>query len=551
VPKRISTVPMSDFQGGLNLNADPFQLNNNETSDCLNVDFDPLGGFVQRDAAVRINSTQLASAVPSMWGFYTPSGSTRQVIAQQGQSIAYSNDDGVTFTAVGTGSAPWSTAFTGSMRAATFRNPQSLGTSVSYIQRAGNAAPIRWDGTTGTALSDPSTAGWSETIGTRTHGKMPKAKFITAHRSFIFVANTTETIGGSETNQSSRIRWSHEQFPEDWRSDDYIDVESGAGDAITGIASWRDGLLVFTNNAVFLIRGFGQTTFEVVNLSRTIGAVSQDAVAVCENGVFFFSWPEGVYFYDGSRIQDMFYNLRPMLEDGTVDRTKRSMATLSWLKQRLYLSLPTDATYSGNTETYVYDPALNARNKQGGWTRYQFNGRGLGVGFEYTPPSYDSKWIVLSYAEGRRRMIALHQDADQDNLTGTAIPVITRYRTSWVDLGNPALVKSWRRPVFVMRRDVDYQLSCTGFRDYDYTNVGGTFFLTSSTGNGTDLVWDVGLWNVGSWVYGEGLPQGIERGSRLGRATAVSLQIAGPTTTSVRWGINSITWKYIPKRVRS
>jgi hypothetical protein len=481
-----------------------------------------------------------------MWGFYTPNGNTRQVIVQQGQSIAYSTNDGSTFTAVGT-SAPWNVSVTGIMRAATFRNPQSLGTAVSYIQRAGGQTAIRWDGTTGVALTDPAPSGWSETIGTRTHGKMPPAKFIAAHRDFIFVANTTE----NGVNQANRVRFSHQGFPEDWRSDDYIDIESGSGDAITGIASWREGLLVFKNNAVFLIRGYDADTFDVVNVSKTIGAVSQDAVAVCEDGVFFFSWPEGVYFYDGSGVRDVFTNLRPMVEDGTIDRSQRDKITLAWLKQRLHVSVPSDALVVGNTETYVYDPALRSRNKAGGWTRYQFGGYGLGAGLEHSPPSYDSKWLAVWYGDSRTRIVELHTSGDEDNFTGTTTSIVTRYSTPWVDLGNPALVKSWRRPVFVFRRDVDYQLSCTSYRDYDYTNVGSTFFLTSDTGAGTALVWDVGDWDEGTWVLGDGLPQGIERGSRLGRATAVSLKIAGPTTASVKWGINSITWKYIPKRVRS
>lgn len=545
MPQRISTVPMSDFQGGLNLNADPFQLGKNETSDCLNVDFDPLGGFVQRDAAVRTNASALASAVTSMWGFYTPSGSTRQIIVQQGQTISYSTDDAATFTSAGT-SAPWNVSFTGIMRAATFRNPQSLGTAVSYIQRAGAQAPIRWDGTTATALTDPAPSSWSEIIGARTHGKMPFGKFVAAHRNFVFVANTVE----NGVAQANRVRWSHEGFPEDWRSDDYIDIESGAGDAITGIASWREGLLVFKNNAVFLIRGYDADTFDVVNVSKTIGAVSQDAIAVCENGVYFFSWPEGVYFYNGSGLVDIFGDLRPMVEDGTVVRAHRDKITLAWLKQRLYVSVPTDSDIAGNTESYVYDPALKNRGKTGGWTRYQFNGYGLGVGLEHSPPSYDSKWLAV-WHNGRTRILELHASGDQDNPAGTNVPIITRYSTPWVDLGNPALVKSWRRPVFVFRRDLDYTLTCTGYRDYDYTNVGPTFTLTSDQGNGTVLVWDVGQWDQETWDLGEGLPQGIGRGSRLGRATAVSMKIAGPTDASVKWGVNSITWKYIPKRVRS
>jgi hypothetical protein len=556
MPQRISTQPMSDFQGGLNLNADPFQLGPNETASCLNVDFDPLGGFARRDGTARLNSTALTSTIKNMWGHYTPNGSTRQLICQQGQSIAYSTNDGTAFTQVGTGSAPWSTAYTGTMQGASFRDPTSLGNVVCYITRGGTAVPIRWNGSTGTALTDPSvTPSWSETIGTRTNGRMPKAEFILTHRDFVWVANTYETSGGSEKNHPNRVRWSHEGFPEDWRSSDYIDIESGAGDSITGIASWRDGLLVFKSNSVFLIRGYDADTFEVVNLSRSIGAVSQQAIAVTEAGVYFFSWPEGVYFYDGTGIHDVFQPMRPIVEDGTVDRTQRATITMGWLKQRLWVSLPCDVGITGNTDVYVLDPALRSRNKQGGWTHYQFGdvslGAGLGVMLDYAPPATDPKWLTCSYSQGRTKIIALHQTGDTDNLTGTGEPILTEYTTPWVDVGNPAVVKSWRRPVFVYRKDEDYQLTCTTYRDYDNTNVGGTFYLNSTTNSGTALVWDVGKWDEKQWALGVGLPQGITRGSRLGRATAVALKIVGPTTTTVKWGVNSITWKYIPKRVRS
>lgn len=553
MPKRILTAAMNDFQGGLNLNADPFQLGKNATADCLNVDFDPLGGFAQRDAAVRINTTGLTSKPKSMWGYYTPDGSTRYAMVQQGNSVAYGT--GGNFTQAGAG-APFDVTTTGVMHGATFRNPQSLLSAVTaanvYIQRNAEQRAVRWDGSTFSALVDPavSPVSWSPTIGTQTYGRMPKAKFITAHRNYVFVAHVTEDT----KVHSSRIRWSHNGQPEDWRVQDYIDIEPAAGDAITGIASWNDRLLIFKNNAVFMLLGYDQDTFEVVNVSRTVGAVSQEAIAVCENGVFFFSWPEGVYFYNGRGLEDMFGDLRPMLEDGTVDRSQRGLISLIWLKQRLYLNVPTDITKTNNTETYVFDPALTSR---GAWTRYQFNGYGLVTGMEWTPPSYDSKWLaVWDYGGASNndwRVVELHVNQSDDQYATDHVPISTRYQTPWMDLGSAAVVKSWRRPVLVLRGGIDYDLSFTLYTDYDNTVPVKSFTSGTAGTTGSPLVWDSGLWDVNVWGADSGQAQEVVKADRLGRAIAVSLLVQGPNTlaTAARWGVNSITWKYIPKRIRS
>lgn len=572
---RIQVAPMSDFQGGLNLNADPFQLRKNESPDAWNVDFDPLGGFKQRDGVAYVGAasggTKLLADPKSMWTFCTPDGGTQQLMVQQDNKVYWtSNPSPVSsWTSSGT-SAPWASTVNGAMRAATFRDPGNLTTSACYIQRNAEQVPVKWNGTSGAVLADPatSTPAWNEDYAAPLKGKMPRAKYVATHRDYVMVASTSEYEASASgvVAHTSRVRWSHPGQPEDWRQNDWIDFEPGANDAITGIASWGDRLLIFKNNSVFELLGYDANTFEVVNLSRTIGAVSQDAIAVSEHGVYFFSWPEGLHFFDGKQIHNLFYNLRPMVMDGTINRAARLKVTVQWAKQRVWVSVPTGAS-AVNSQTYVFDPMLNGG--RGAWTRYQFGDCGLGVGVEFQPPSGDAKWLA-AYAgnfSGTYSVVELHSryysndglplyyDYLDPRFAGAwTKPILTRYQTPWVDLGNPALLKAWRRPVFVCRADVDFTLNCQGYRDYDDSLLAGSPFTISSAVGLSGAVWDTSLWDDGSaWATNGNRREVVRKGARLGRAAAVCLVVEGLRTFGGQtpWAVDSITWKYIPKRIRS
>jgi hypothetical protein len=585
---RISVVPTDDFQGGLNLNADPFQLRDNESPDVWNVDFDPLGGFKQRDGLSRIGASSADWAPPfnypgltsdpkSLWTYFDANHA--QLLVQQGNRIFWTNNPslGSIWFDVGASTAPWTSTTSGKMRAATFRDPVNFAQNACYIQRNAENAPVKWTGSgTGALLTDPatSTPAWNEDYAAPAKGKMPLARFISAHRDYVMVASTKEYEASSSgmVAHTSRVRWSHPGQPEDWRKNDWIDFEPGANDEITGIASWGDRLLIFKNNSVFELLGYDADSFEVVNLSRTIGALSQDAIAVCEQGVYFFSWPEGLHFFDGKQIHNLFYNLRPIMVDGTVQRSMRNSITVQWAKQRVWVSMPTDSEQENvNTVTYVFDPMLNGG--RGAWTRYRFGdpGVGLGVGVEYQAPGGDVKWIAAFPYKAfgdEYSLVELHStqwgvqvswDYLDPRLTvtnagGGAFPIVASYQTPWVDLGNPALTKAWRRPVFVCRADEPFTLECQGFRDYDDALPAGSAFQIAVAPTAAGGEWDASLWDGGdAWVANGNRRETIVKGARLGRAVSVCVKIEGPKTLADQapWAVDSITWKYIPKRIRS
>ena len=181
MPKAIQLLPVSAFDGGLNLRADAFQLRGTESPDLLNVDLDPRGGFRMRDVITPLNTTAFASVARNIWAYSTSAG-VRQVLVQQGDDFAYST--GGSFTAVNPDALTMTAG--NPMRAATFND-------LNYIQRYAEQPAIKWDGSTATVLTDPAvTPSYNDTIGSTVGSRMPKARCISSFAGRVVVANLKE-----------------------------------------------------------------------------------------------------------------------------------------------------------------------------------------------------------------------------------------------------------------------------------------------------------------------------------------------------------------------
>jgi hypothetical protein len=71
----IKLYALTDFTGGLNYRADPFQLHENESPDMLNVDLDPRGGISMRDGISFFADTTLTPK--NLWPFATAAARSR------------------------------------------------------------------------------------------------------------------------------------------------------------------------------------------------------------------------------------------------------------------------------------------------------------------------------------------------------------------------------------------------------------------------------------------------------------------------------------------
>jgi len=171
----------------------------------------------------------------------------------------------------------------------------------------------------------------------------------------------------------------------------------------------------------------------------------------------------------------------------------------------------------------------------------------------------------------------------QDNQTGTLASFDSYYTTRWQDTGNVSNLKMWRRPDLIVKQvSVPTSLTVQAFHDWDDSTikrssvvaigavgtglfwsayVGAAFDaitlelltegdveLVSESGGSTSEPDGVTGWSEGGWGAAASGSQ-YTHGGNLGLARAVKLKFSGPGGAA--WGVDSISYKYNPRKVRS
>lgn len=339
-----------DFTGGLNLRADQFQLARNESPDMLNVEIDPRGGVFSRGAMQRLNTTAVAGtwAPNKLHAFY---GDTSTVMLANSTKVYRSTGNAFTTLAYSLGND----IATANADGASFAN---WGSTLYISTGATGTAGYKW--TTGSTYATALTASgptWQALI-SPVGGYMPKAEHNIVHANKMFVANTKE----NSIAYPDRVRWSHEGLPEDWLEDDYIDVKGG-GSGINALAVVQGQLVIFKTNAIYLLVGTETANFSVVELTSSLGASSRNSVATAEQGVFFYSTPEGLFYYNGSSVEDIYAPIRPVVLDKKLSTLSTEPYSVSYVGRRVWLALPYDAENAAiaPTANFVFDPTIGAK----------------------------------------------------------------------------------------------------------------------------------------------------------------------------------------------
>lgn len=559
----LTSVVVNDFTGGLNYRADVFQLADNESPDLLNVNIDPRGGFSSRAAMRqyigRVDLITNGSFKPRR--LYSWLGNTNQLILSADTTLSgkvyYTEGSSWVDTTIpcafeeGASMAPWS----------------NTDTSYLYFATGHGEQCHKWDGTTATALTASGTGAWQDSFASPTGTHMPMANLIATHVDRVWVANTEEDGDA----YPDRVRFSHPAFPESWRELDYIDIVGG-GKGITALVSFGDQLLVFKKRAVFAILGYDEETFQVVPLTTTLGCVSSNAIAVSEAGVFFFSWPDGLFVYNGEGFTDLFVALRPLISSGELSQSLVNSIFVSWVDRKVHVSLPIGASplgtwqyddgfvsypgapvpdntydddeikYDGDVRatlpqsTFIWDSTIR---EGGAWTQYQTaDGYGLIGGADFV--DVDGRRIPVCAHPYKPYVLKINQeDFHEDYIGGDELPYDSFYTTKWQDGGVPSSRKFWRRPELVLRQfSEETTVDVDVYHDWDKSVVDRQFSImldAVSVGGGG-----------GSWVAPD-LGSDLVKGNNLGLANSVQLKIAG---TGKRWGVNAVTYKFNPRRVR-
>jgi len=578
-PTGIQFAEQRDFTGGLNFRADQFQLAPNESPFILNMEIDPRGGVFSRAGYVTFNST----AVSGTWnpkalfnykyignphimlttGFVTSGSVNGKVMYAYGTSL---------FSFVNLDSASSTPLAVKSVNGASMTQWEDT----LYIALGKDAANMyKWEvgDTYATSLlaSSPTWQQYTVPVG----GYMPRAELAITHANKLFVANTKEYNDDATptlTDFPNRLRWSHESLPEDWYVDDYIDIIAG-GEGIRGLAVVDGQLLIFKPKAVYLLMGYDADSFQLVEVSKFVGIDTPQQCVEGDNGVYFFDYPKGLYFYDRNGLQNIYSRLDPTVTQNEINANELSKITLAFVNSRLWMSAPYDWEGSGvnpitSTVNFIYDKSIG---QQGAYTMFQSADEfGLYAGCDWydsdenvyhlminPDDSFPYIYMVDEYESGNVPVEQLDDvlEGATPNSTGA---FTTNYTTSWFYNNRYVQDKTFVKPLFVVRNVLeDTQIIVNVYHDFNSVSKANTTSLVLDASQSGD-VYGTALYGTG--IYGiDSLPTTIQAGGRLKRAKSVQLEFVGPTPTNVNttiypgryWGVNSIAYKFKSRKVRS
>jgi hypothetical protein len=546
---RLKPLNLFDFTGGVNLRPETFQLKDNEMPELLNMELDPRGGINTRKGWVGFGAAVPATPWNPRHAYAHTTSAGDRVWMVANQTAA---GTGAIHSKLGTAGA-W-TAIAGNATAKPhLADFTSWGDSV-YIVRGNPNSSVKWDNSMVTVLTPCAAANWqNDYAAPGSTDTFPYADLVEQSHGYMFVAGTNE----DNIAQPNRIRWSHPNNPQRWAQADYIDIRDG-GQRITALVAFSDRLLVFKPDSVWAVFGYDADTWEVANISRTVGCLSQQVCARNEAAVFFLSWPQGIFGYTDKGISELSIPIRTIFQDQRLDPDSINNSWMGWMGRRLWCSLPYDDTPPAPVDAatvFVFDPALQ---DPGSWMMFR-GGDGSVPGPYMERTDADQATPLIAFSRQYPYLLQLEStstDAADEAVPNTPVPFNTRFRTKWLDAGAPTWKKSWRRPDFLLRgMTFETTVNVQVFHDFDNYNAERSFLVQYTPDNFPATYTPDGdptkhgfVWGDGTLYGGSDQTSSVERGGTMGRSGAVQVLCVG--NPGVAWGLNGIIFKYVPRRFR-
>ena len=338
---RVDTIRLPGFDGGLNTDADEFQLEQNESPDCLNVDFGLRGAVSKRKGFARYDNDVTGILWRNLFR-WNKRGGDDYLISVGPTNLGQSTGASITTQAHGWGTLTdtddWYTGI------AAYEN-------VVYISsKAGNT--WKFDGSTWTELTDKELDGTSPTF--------PNAAHLETNYERVWAGNCI-TSGGEF---ASRVHYSNIGDAETWDALDWIDVDPDDGDIITALKVFGGNLMIFKTRAVYTLSGTDENTFTLFPLDRDIGTSAPLTVQSEGDRLIFFDPLTGVWQFDGAGFDKLDDKINLHLLDGINFSQSHKSAAFIW-QGKYYLSVPWGSDTSPS-RTFV----LDLRN--GAWTQYDY-----------------------------------------------------------------------------------------------------------------------------------------------------------------------------------
>ena len=329
----------SDLSGGLVTLPNFFNLEANQSPNCMNIVFNPGGSIEKRLGSSSMNTTVLASTAG--WGVfdYGAGGNLRWLVVAAGSGIYASSNRGVTFVSIATGN------FTVQNYVNFERSKPYLIATMDSLNRV-----LYWAGSVNTFML------------TLAVNSAPTARFAVDFQGFLLLMNTNlnkRRIVYADNNLITTDPWNNS-----------FDLPSSSDDEITGSAILNKKLYVFTKYKIFRISYVGgnpdfayQDVKDWGAVQRTIKKITMPEVGEV---IICLSWDKTIRIFDGTEDQIVSGNIEDSggmadvsLEDANDNALERAFAETDTNQQvyKLWLAM---GTSSQTTHCLVFDPLNNA-----------------------------------------------------------------------------------------------------------------------------------------------------------------------------------------------
>lgn len=278
------------------------------------------------------------------------------------------------------------------------------------------------------------------------------------------------------------VRFSEKNDFETYSSVNFFYVPTPlSSDPVTAWVKFQDGIHIFTHETKHVIRGYDISTFQRDEMSGTRGAVSQEALAVDKNGVYFMSDDKQIYKWNG--ISDQLLSRKVERELQTI--TDVSKVRFHLYRNQLRVYYPKSPSSISNQMLLLDMNAASKTSPEGEW--FMDTGRNIVGSLELNQD--DNQLVEFSSKVGQ-----LYNGETGDSDMGKKIT--WKYWTKYEAYTSGAAkdrIKRFR-PIlrgqdsdYVMQvgKDIDFQNSPT-MRDHSVTS-GGARWGAFVWGDGT--VW--------------------------------------------------------------
>jgi hypothetical protein len=319
------TVTVADFSGGVDLQAAPYHLKDNQARDARDVRSTVRGALRKRDGTTtfagglgRIPDAMFAAQAPTF------------LLLSESDRVQSVSPAGVI--------ADVMTGLTSSVRMGFVQAPASGGQGPIYMMNGVGA--WYWTG-----------AGAGQ-IWTAATGTLPIGRFLVYHGNRVWAAGMTSLAG--VTDPASTLAFSNLANPRDWPAANVVQFDPGDKEGIQAIAVVGSSLLVAKPSKLWVV--YDLDTGANRRLSDNVGCVAHRSMVATQHGTFFLSRDQGVMLTDGSTLKRVSDPVLPILE--TIPAAQRQLAAGVFFQGHYLLCIPESGT--ANTVMLDYDVERNA-----------------------------------------------------------------------------------------------------------------------------------------------------------------------------------------------